>query len=128
MATNRRDRPPARPASRSVGGPSNGYLALSKRPLHVLLFLLPLIAFYEIGAGYFLTEAVSGQVETIRAYRIVSDVFRFLGAVGSHHSFARWCHQCVEEGGEHFRRNACSFEERMQLIRRAQRAPTRQAA
>jgi len=49
----------------------------------MLLFLLPLIAAYEIGAAFFLTEAVAGQIETIRAYRIISDVFRFLGAVGS---------------------------------------------
>ncbi len=62
---------------------SASYIALAKKPLHTLLFLIPLILFYEIGSFFFLTEQVAGQVETIRAYRVIGDVFRFLGAVGS---------------------------------------------
>lgn len=62
---------------------SSSYAERSRSPLHVLVFLLPLIVFYEVGASLFLTEAVSGQVETIRAYRIILDVFQFLGAANS---------------------------------------------
>jgi len=83
MGSTRRDSPTSRPAARSSGARPEGYFDRSRRPLHVLVFLLPLIAFYEIGASYYLSPAVSGAVETIRAYRIISDVFRFLGAVGS---------------------------------------------
>lgn len=83
MAATRRERQPAPPPRRRSGSAASGYAQRSKRPFHVLIFLLPLIVFYEVGASFYLTEAVSGQVETIRAYRIISDVFRFLGAVGS---------------------------------------------
>ena len=62
---------------------SGNYIELAKKPLHTLLFLLPLILFYELGSTFFLSEHVAGQVETIRAYRIIGDVFRFLGATGS---------------------------------------------
>lgn len=62
---------------------SSSYLAQAKKPLQILLFLLPLILFYEIGSAFFLSERVAGQVETIRAYRIMEDVFHFLGATGS---------------------------------------------
>lgn len=57
------------------------YLKLSTRPLHVLLFLLPLILFYEAAAAFHLIGA-EGVEETIRARRILGDFFRLFDVGG----------------------------------------------
>jgi Type II CAAX prenyl endopeptidase Rce1-like len=52
------------------------------RPLHVLVFLLPLIIFYEIGTRAFLTDARSGSVEAIVAHSVIVGFFQQFGAFG----------------------------------------------
>ncbi len=72
-----------RPASRRVDDPrAESYLRLSTRPLHILVFLAPLIALYEIGSILYLTDAQSGVVETIRAHRLMSGFFDAFGIGG----------------------------------------------
>jgi len=54
------------------------YSYLSQRPLHVLVFLLPLIVVFEIGAS---TTYVT---HTIRARKVLSEFFDWFGAGGLH--------------------------------------------
>lgn len=54
------------------------YAKLATRPLHVLVFLLPLIVAYEIGSARYLTRP--GVIETVQARRIVRDIFDVFGA------------------------------------------------
>lgn len=57
------------------------YLADAKRPFTVFVFLLPLLVFYEIGAAIWLTaEGFERAGERLRAYRMMSDAFAWLGA------------------------------------------------
>lgn len=72
----RRSGPP-RPAPSRL---DESYGDLSKRPLHILLFLLPLVLLYEIGAAVFL--AGEGVIESIRAYRLLAEFFHRLGVSG----------------------------------------------
>lgn len=55
---------------------------LSQRPLYVLLFLLPLVAFFEFGSIKYLADPESGVVETIRARSILSSFFRAFDVAG----------------------------------------------
>lgn len=57
---------------------SAGYLALSRRPLHVLLFLLPLILVYEAAA-----IGVGGASDIV-ARRLLLVAFESVGVVGLH--------------------------------------------
>jgi membrane protease YdiL (CAAX protease family) len=59
---------------------SAAYAELSTRPLYVLLFLLPLIALYEIGSIFYLTG--DGFRETIRAHSILLEFFQDFGVAG----------------------------------------------
>jgi len=59
-----------------------GYATLSTRPWHVLVFLLPLMIAYEIGAFMYLTS--DGSVKAIGAQHIVYKVFASLGGVQWH--------------------------------------------
>lgn len=59
-----------------------GYLDLTARPLHVLAFLLPLIAAYEIGSLLYLGGAVGGIVDNIRAHSMMLALFQEFGVVG----------------------------------------------
>lgn len=52
------------------------------RPLHVLVFLLPLVVMYEIGSAIYLTNDAAGTRETIKAYRIFGDFFNIFGVAG----------------------------------------------
>jgi hypothetical protein len=52
------------------------------RPLHVLLFLLPLMVAYEFGSIRYLSDAGHGIVETIGARKILTDFFRAFGVAG----------------------------------------------
>lgn len=63
------------------GGADEGYLKLSMRPLYVLAFLLPLIVFYEAAAGFHVIGS-AGIEETIRARRVLADVFRVFNVGG----------------------------------------------
>ena len=40
--------------------PRNGYARLSSRPLHILAFLMPLIAVYEFGSFRYLADSDRG--------------------------------------------------------------------
>ena len=68
----------------SRGGPKgrSGYAWVSMRPLHVLLFLLPLMAAYEFGSIRYLSDPGHGVVETIGARKILTDFFNAFGAAG----------------------------------------------
>ncbi len=61
--------------------PRGSYLFVSTRPLHVLLFLLPLVVFYEIGSAVYLAGD-SGLGEELRARRILSTLFDAFGMQG----------------------------------------------
>ncbi len=58
------------------------YFTRSREPLHILVFLLPLIVAYEIGAALFLAGQTGGVAEDIRAHRLMADVFAAFGAGG----------------------------------------------
>ncbi len=74
------------------GGPGHGrmdapYGELSTRPLHALVFLLPLIVLYEIGSVFALGRAdgsAPAAGETIRAHRMIESLFRAVGAGNIH--------------------------------------------
>ena len=72
---------PPRPALNSRS-PLETYASAAQRPLHVLLFLLPLIALYEFGATRYLSHPDSGMTETIGAHSILLGLFRDLGTFG----------------------------------------------
>ncbi|MDX9912894.1 MAG: CPBP family glutamic-type intramembrane protease [Phycisphaerales bacterium] len=75
------------PASEAPARPSideMSYAQRSRRPLHVLCLLLPLIVLYEIGSVLYLADPASGTMETIRAQRMLADFFELFGAVGLH--------------------------------------------
>ncbi len=59
-----------------------GYATLSTRPLHMLVFLLPLMIAYEVGAFMYLTS--NGSIDTIAAQRLVYKIFASLGGVLFH--------------------------------------------
>lgn len=62
--------------------PPETYGRLSTRPLHVLVFLLPLLALYEIGSVLYLTDPTRHTVETIRAHRLLGGFFEAFGVGG----------------------------------------------
>lgn len=61
---------------------SVSYADLSTRPLHVLVFLAPLLVLYEIGSVLYLSNPSTGAVETISARRMISTFFEAFGAFG----------------------------------------------
>jgi len=76
----------------SLGLPErNSYAFFSTRPLHILVFLLPLVIFYELGSAFFLTRtspladpAIAGSdaARVIRAERLLSSFFEMFGVGG----------------------------------------------
>lgn len=60
------------------------YAQASTKPLHVLVFLLPLIVAYEIGSIVYLVDPSKNVMETIAARSILSGVFEAFGALGFH--------------------------------------------
>lgn len=60
--------------------PRDGYFWLSTRPLHVLVFLIPLLVLHELGSVFFLSDPSRGVMETVAARRIVSGFFETFGA------------------------------------------------
>ncbi len=68
--------------TRSGAGLINtGYFELSSRPLHTLIFLLPIIAFYEIGSMGLLG---SGEVAKLEAQDMLVRFFDLFGTLGLH--------------------------------------------
>lgn len=59
-----------------------GYGDLSQRPLHVLAFLTPLLVLYEAGSLLYLTDRLTGVVETIAAYSILGRATAAFGFAG----------------------------------------------
>ncbi len=72
----RRVSEPKRPAP----VPADNYWALSTRPLHGLVVLLPLLAMYELGAILFLTDMHTGVQSTIAARKLIAQFFEVFGA------------------------------------------------
>ncbi len=66
----------------SPSAPRDDYAFLSTRPLHILVFLLPLVVVYEIGSVYFLARDQAGAARTIRAERLLSSFFEVFGVGG----------------------------------------------
>jgi hypothetical protein len=72
-----------RPATRSPSAEATpGYAELSARPLHVLLFLIPILIVYELGLALVLTSVDGSVVEDIRARRLLALLFELFGAPG----------------------------------------------
>lgn len=80
----RTDKPPKAESPPSHALDRTGYAYGSTRPLHILVFLLPLIVVYEIGSVLFLTDARTGALESIRAERLLRDFFEAVGVAGLH--------------------------------------------
>lgn len=57
----------------------DAYGTMSMKPLHVLVFLLPLIVMYEIGSVWYLADPSRGVVETIGARSMLSRFFEMFG-------------------------------------------------
>jgi membrane protease YdiL (CAAX protease family) len=60
------------------------YGRLSTRPLHVLVFLLPLMVLYEVGSIWYLSNPGQGVMETIGARSILGGFFDLFGAASLH--------------------------------------------
>ncbi len=60
--------------------PPAGYLELSRGAWHSLLFVLPLIAIFEIGTALYLSEID----RTVAAFRLIAQAYQALGAYGIH--------------------------------------------
>lgn len=76
----RRDTAPSRSEPRGLAG----YGQWSQRPLHVLVFLVPIIIAYEIGSLLYLTDASGAEMQTIRARRLLGLFFESFGVGGLH--------------------------------------------
>lgn len=63
---------------------NQSYWRLSVTPLHILVFLVPLIIFYEIGSVLYLQNATSGTMRTVGARAIMTRFFDAFGAPGLH--------------------------------------------
>lgn len=61
-----------------------GYSWLSTRPLHVLLFLVPLMLLYELGSLIYLSDPGRGVIETIGARSILGSFFDTFGVASLH--------------------------------------------
>lgn len=67
----------------------SGYAWASTRPLHILVFLLPLVIAYEVGSAVYLAPGMgagpgagAGAERTIRAERLLSSFFEWFGVSG----------------------------------------------
>lgn len=68
-------------APKPTVGAREDYPYLSTRPLHILVFLLPLVIAYEIGSAVFLASDAPGA-QAIRAEKILSSFFQNFGVGG----------------------------------------------
>ncbi|MCA9278933.1 MAG: CPBP family intramembrane metalloprotease [Phycisphaeraceae bacterium] len=62
--------------------PTENYFTSSLAPIHILLFVLPLILIWEVGVGMYLTDPSTGDVLLIRAWKWLQRIFEAFGAVG----------------------------------------------
>lgn len=81
--------------SRAVAGPAevtrsedsaatHGYFSRSASPLVSLVFLLPLVAYYEVGTRYLTSAAHRGWDQQIIAFTLIQQFFHMFGASGRH--------------------------------------------
>src|SRR4051812_4588709 len=70
--------------SKPTQRPKDTYGRLSMRPLHVLIFLLPMMALYEFGSIRYLTDPATGVQANVTAWAILGSVFKLFGAAGIH--------------------------------------------
>lgn len=70
------------PAKSGPGGSGQGYFALSERPWHSLLFILPIIAAYEIGIRVLARTAPTDAHPQIVAFALMQRFFLWMGATG----------------------------------------------
>ncbi len=79
-----RDLPPLDPGER-VGVPARlSYFEDARTPLTMLVFLLPLVILYEIGAWRFLMGSDDAATWEVSAQRLLSSVFEVFGVAGLH--------------------------------------------
>lgn len=69
---------------RRLPPPKGGYFFDSKRPLQILLFLLPFVIAYEIGSVLFLSGDSGEIVRTVAAQRLMAQAFEMFGPLGVH--------------------------------------------
>ena len=72
---------PGKPEAPPEGPP--GYAELSKRPLHVLAFLAPLLVLYEFGSLFLMSQGDGVGVQ-LRAPQVMGRVFESLGVASVH--------------------------------------------
>lgn len=60
---------------------SQSYWPASKRPIHGLLFVLPLVVLYEV-ASYLVNRGVFGQVNRVLAFDLLQEALQRVGATG----------------------------------------------
>jgi membrane protease YdiL (CAAX protease family) len=70
--------------SKPLGRAKDTYSHLATRPLHVLVFLLPLMVLYEVGSILYLSDPGQGVMETIAARRILGGFFELFGQASFH--------------------------------------------
>jgi membrane protease YdiL (CAAX protease family) len=70
--------------SKPLGRAKENYSHLATRPLHVLVFLLPLMVLYEVGSILYLSDPGQGVMETIAARRILGGFFELFGHASFH--------------------------------------------
>lgn len=52
------------------------------RPLHMLIFLAPLLIAYEAGSIFYLVDPAAGVQRSVEAYKVFGDFFHVFGLVG----------------------------------------------
>lgn len=60
------------------------YARVSTRPVHILYFLLPLIALYELGSILYLSDSGRNVREAVSAYLVLGQVFEAFGVFSFH--------------------------------------------
>src|SRR5215218_4509625 len=68
----------------TLGISLGGYWHQSELPLHVLLFLLPMIVVYEAGTRFYTAGAMQGQEQQVIAFTLLRRFFGYFGADGRH--------------------------------------------
>lgn len=73
------------PANERVSVPGrSSYFHDSRQPLTVLMFLLPVVLIYELGAWRFLVSDDSASAWAVSAQRVLASVFEVFGVAGLH--------------------------------------------
>jgi len=84
MASKKNNKPMVLPTqtAHTWGDDPRGYFTLTMKPLHILVFLLPVIIYYEIGLlGWIGIQSTSS---TLEAHQLLSRFFQVFGVFGLH--------------------------------------------